>query len=122
MGTENHGLICRTFVLERRGDSWFIVHSHASMPAPDQPEGQSWPTPMEALAFAVGAERPDLRAQAAPDGTVTMLFTDIEDSTVITERLGDVRRLALPRAHNNIVREQADANGCFEVKSAGTAS
>ncbi len=79
--TESHGLVRRTFVLERRGGEWLIVHSHASFPSADQPEGQSWPTPMESLAFAVGIERPDLRGQAAPDGTVTMLFTDIEDST-----------------------------------------
>jgi class 3 adenylate cyclase/ketosteroid isomerase-like protein len=118
-GTESHGLVRRTFVLERRGDKWLIVHSHASFPSADQAKGQSWPTPMESLAFAVGIERPDLRGQAAPDGTVTMLFTDIEDSTVMTERLGDARWLSVLRTHNSIVREQAEAHGCFEVKSQG---
>lgn len=117
--SDSHGLVRRTFVLERRGGEWLIVHSHASFPSADQPEGKSWPTPMESLAFAVGIERPDLRGQAAPDGTVTMLFTDIEDSTVMTERLGDARWLDLLREHNSIVREQADAHGCFEVKSQG---
>ena len=75
---------------------------------------------MESLAFAVGIERPDLRGQAAPDGTVTMLFTDIEDSTVMTERLGDARWLDVLQGRTTaIVREQAEAHGCFEVKSQG---
>ena len=117
--TKSHRLVRRTFVLEQRGNKWLIVHSHASFPSVDQPEGQSWPEPMESLAFAVGIERPDLRGRAALDGTVTILFTDIEDSTVITERLGDARWLELLRAHNTIVRQQVDVHGCFEVKSQG---
>lgn len=40
-------------------------------------------------------EQPDLRRAEAPDGTVTVLFSDIEDSTRITERLGDKRWLEL---------------------------
>jgi len=43
--------------------------------------GQSYPTNLEAVADAVGRERVDLQARVAPDGTVTLLFTDIEDST-----------------------------------------
>jgi class 3 adenylate cyclase len=34
-------------------------------------------------------ERPDRAGAAAPDGTVTILFTDIENSTALNERLGD---------------------------------
>src|SRR5213596_642492 len=43
--------------------------------------GQSYPTNLEAVADAVGRERVDLQARVAPDGTVTLLFTDIEGST-----------------------------------------
>ena len=32
-----------TIVLEQRGDKWLIVHSHDSMPAAGQKEGESWP-------------------------------------------------------------------------------
>ncbi len=38
-------------------------------------------TSIDALTLTVRAERPDLRPHAAPDGTVTLLFTDIEDSS-----------------------------------------
>ena len=33
-----------TFVLEQRGGKWLIVHSHISVPAAGQAEGESWPT------------------------------------------------------------------------------
>lgn len=108
-----------TMILQRRRGRWAIVHAHISAPATDQSEGQSWPTLIEAIASAVSEERPDLRAQAAPDGTVTMLFTDIENSTNLTERLGDTQWLDVLRQHNAIVRDQVEANGCFEVKSQG---
>jgi class 3 adenylate cyclase len=71
------------------------------------------------VASSVAAERPSLRPAAAPDGTVTILFSDIEGSTALNERLGDVRWLELLRAHNRVVRDQATAYGGFEVKSQG---
>jgi eukaryotic-like serine/threonine-protein kinase len=60
-----------------------------------------------------------LRPAAAPDGTVTILFSDIEASTQLNERLGDVRWLELLRAHHAIVREQVHQHGGFEVKAQG---
>jgi class 3 adenylate cyclase len=74
---------------------------------------------IDAVVSLVERERPDLRAHAAPDGTVTILFTDIEGSTAMTERLGDARARELIRAHNTIVRRQIAAHGGFEVKSQG---
>ena len=76
-------------------------------------------TAVDVVASAVGAERPSLRPAAAPDGTVTMLFTDIEGSTMLNERLGDVRWLELLRIHHEIVREQVLEHGGYEVKSQG---
>ena len=61
----------------------------------------------------------DLRAEAAPDGTVTILFTDIENSTPMTEQLGDLRAQELLNVHNAIIREQVAAQKGFEVKSMG---
>lgn len=118
-GAEGSTLLRHTVVLERRGGHWLWVQSHASIPPAEQAEGESFPTPIEAVASAVSADRPDLRAHAAPDGTVTMLFTDIEGSTVMTERLGDQRWLDVLRAHNAIIRQHVQANGCFEVKNQG---
>jgi class 3 adenylate cyclase len=75
---------------------------------------------MKALAERVRELRGlDLRAGAAPDGTVTILFSDIENSTPITEQLGDLRAHELLQAHNAIIREQIAAHQGFEVKSMG---
>jgi class 3 adenylate cyclase len=106
-------------VMERFEGRLRVVQLHLSFPAADQPSGQSWPTPIESVAHAVASERPDFSGHTAPDGTVTMLFTDIENSTVLTERLGDTQWLKVLRQHNDIVREQVKSHGCFEVKSQG---
>ena len=63
-------------------------------------------TSIDAVAAIVDSEQPDLRRHAAPDGTVTLLFTDIEGSTPLNERLGDQRWMTLLREHNALVREQ----------------
>ena len=76
-------------------------------------------TSIDAVASAVTIERPDLRPHTAPDGTVTILFSDIEGFTQMTERLGDQRMQQVLRGHNDIVRHQVAAYGGFEVKSLG---
>jgi len=76
-------------------------------------------TSIDRVAISVHAEKPDLRPHAAPDGTVTIMFSDIEGSTAMNERLGDKRWLELLREHNAIVRGQVRDYGGFEVKSAG---
>ncbi len=57
--------------------------------------------------------------KAAPDGTVTLLFSDIIDSTATNERLGDTAWMALLREHNQIIREHVTANNGYEVESMG---
>jgi len=74
---------------------------------------------VDEVALSVATERPSLRPAAAPDGTVTILFSDIEGSSALNERLGDVRWLELLRAHHRTVRDQVRARGGFEVKSQG---
>ncbi len=77
-------------------------------------------TSIDAVRESVQAERPELPpAAVAPDGTVTILFTDIEGSTEMTERLGDAAWMALLQQHNALVREQIRAHGGFEVKTIG---
>ena len=76
-------------------------------------------TSIDDVVSALESEQPDLRAHAAPDGTVAILFSDIEDSTVLTERLGDERWLEVLREHNQVFREQVGRHGGYEVKSQG---
>ncbi|MBI4518716.1 MAG: zinc ribbon domain-containing protein [Deltaproteobacteria bacterium] len=74
---------------------------------------------IDIVAASVGAKKPDLRGQAAPDGTVTIMFSDMEGFTTMTERLGDLKARAVIGQHNRIVREQLAAHGGFEVELQG---
>ena len=73
-------------------------------------------TSIDFMIDEVASERPDIAAHAAPDGQVTILFSDIEDSTLMTERLGDQRWL---RAHNSLFRRLVPVHGGYEVKNQG---
>ena len=58
-------------------------------------------------------------ATLAPSGLVTILFTDIEGSTTLTQRVGDAKAQEVVRVHNDIVREAVRARGGTEVKHTG---
>lgn len=59
------------------------------------------------------------RPTAAEVGVVTILFTDITDSTALTQHLGDVKAQELVRADNDIVRDALRSNGGTEIKHTG---
>ncbi|MGZ8665899.1 MAG: adenylate/guanylate cyclase domain-containing protein [Solirubrobacterales bacterium] len=77
-----------------------------------------WSSFEELAGWAEDAE-PELRELAARDGTLTILFTDIEDSTALNEELGDKAWLKLLGAHDQIVRKCAARHGGHIVKSQG---
>jgi class 3 adenylate cyclase len=76
-------------------------------------------TSIDSVVRIVEVEKPDLRSHAAPDGTVTLMFSDIEDSTVLTERLGDNAWQELLGRHNALIRQQVKAHDGYEVKTMG---
>ena len=49
----------------------------------------------------------------------TILFTDVEGSTALTQRLGDARARELLRQHERIVREALRSHGGYELKTMG---
>ncbi len=61
----------------------------------------------------------DPEPKAAPSGFQSILFTDLEASTPLTQRLGDEGAQELLRGHNTTVRGALDANGGREVKHTG---
>jgi class 3 adenylate cyclase len=71
------------------------------------------------VAASVATERPDLAPHAAADGTVTLVFTDLGDSTSLNEQLGDHAWMAVLRAHHDLVRSLVDRHGGTTVKSQG---
>jgi class 3 adenylate cyclase len=49
----------------------------------------------------------------------TILFTDVEGSTALTQRLGDAKARELLREHERMVREALKAHGGSELKTTG---
>ncbi len=106
-------------VIIERGH-WRISHWHASVPHRNEDAfGVALTTSIERLERSVRDDRPDLRPASAPDGTVTIVFTDIESSTVLMERMGDAAFLRLLSWHDQLVRGAADEHRGFVVKSQG---
>jgi class 3 adenylate cyclase len=59
-------------------------------------------------------------AAATPTGGLaTILFTDVEGSTSLTQRLGDAKARDVLRTHERIVRDALRTHGGSEVKSLG---
>ncbi len=54
-----------------------------------------------------------------PEGTVTILFTDIEGSAQVFDRLGDEDARVILREHDVLLREVVETHGGVEVKHQG---
>jgi adenylate cyclase len=79
---------------------------------------------LQAMEEFLDVERtaPPPRAAAVPDlgdAPVAILFTDMQSSTELTQRLGDTRAQELIRTHNEIVRNALRVNGGSEIKHTG---
>jgi class 3 adenylate cyclase len=64
-------------------------------------------------------EGEDAEGGAAPSGLVTILFTDMEGSTSLTQRLGDAGAQEVLRTHNTIIRDALKAHDGSETKHTG---
>ena len=64
-------------------------------------------------------EREKIRRQALPEGTVTILFSDIEGFASYTDRYGDEAAYELAQRCRQVVREQIKPFGGTEIKSYG---
>lgn len=106
------------FHLER--SKWKLCHSHRSFAIlDDELWGFDLTAALSSVSEDVRRQRPSMKEVAAPNGTVTILFTDIEGSTRLTELLGDNGWMALLQRHNAVVRDQAAAHTGYEVKAQG---
>jgi len=55
-----------------------------------------------------------------PEGKITLIFTDIEDSSRMTNALGDeIYRESMSKPHHERIRAAIDAHNSFEVKTIG---
>ena len=73
---------------------------------------------IEDLADWAEVERPDL-ARLAPSGKVAIVFSDIEESTALNERIGDRAWVRLIGSHDKMVRRHVKQHSGHVVKSQG---
>lgn len=73
---------------------------------------------IEELAHWAEVERPDL-ARLTPDGNVVILFSDIEESTALNERMGDRAWVRLLARHDKLVRRLVSEHSGHVIKSQG---
>ncbi|HEV3234349.1 MAG TPA: adenylate/guanylate cyclase domain-containing protein [Candidatus Dormibacteraeota bacterium] len=71
------------------------------------------------LADITESDRPSLSRVVADDGSVTLMFSDIEGSTELNRRLGDEAWLELLREHDAIVRRRVRKSRGQVVKTQG---
>jgi adenylate cyclase len=112
-----------TYVLHLERGEWKVVHVHWSLAKPNvEFLGRELTTSLEELELTVQREQPDLSATLAADGTVTIVFTDIVDSTVLLSRLGDHAWRDLILRHNAVIEEATANHRGTVVKTEGDGS
>lgn len=74
---------------------------------------------LDRVISAVELRRPDFSAATAADGQVTIVFSDMEGFSSMTERLGDEAAHEVIKAHNQIVRRSVRKHRGQEVELQG---
>jgi class 3 adenylate cyclase len=112
-------LVRLTAVLHEEGAYWRIVQWHASLGMPNEETlGFELTTDVDEILTMVQDEPAPVGALAG-DGSVTIMFTDIEGSTALMESLGEQAWLELLDWHDGVVRQQTAVFGGSVVKGQG---
>ena len=83
--------IRHTAVFRLDGGAWKVVQWHNSIPVPNQQVfGVELTTTLDRLVASVLDAGSDLAGTSGAEGTATLVFTDIVDSTVLAQSVGDV--------------------------------
>ncbi len=75
--------------------------------------------PVTALVRRIGRDRRSIESLVGPDGTVSLMFCDIEGSTRINRRLGDEAWVRVLGAHDQVVETTVRRHGGKVVKTQG---
>ena len=95
------------------------IDSDNHFPLPDDPATARIAQAVEDFLAEGDAPSEPVAASAPSAGLVTILFTDMEDSTALTQRLGDAGAQELVRRHNAVVRKALKEHSGDEVKHTG---
>ncbi len=109
-----------TFVFLLDSGFWRIVQTHSSFAVPN-PEvmGVEMTRSLSDLLASIGPNVGTDLDTRLREGTVTLLFTDMEDSTELARRLGDEHWTKVIDWHDSTIRQIVEAHGGIVVKTLG---
>ncbi len=108
-----------TITLHEEGAFWRIVQYHASFPVSNEESiGMTVTTSLDDILVQVQGDATPSSA-LSEDGSVTIVFTDIEGSTALMETLGEASWLELLTWHEGVIRRQTALFGGTVVKGQG---
>jgi class 3 adenylate cyclase len=76
-------------------------------------------TSIDKVAQAVDSEQPNVAKLSGSEGTISIVFSDIESSTAMATQLGDSKWFKVLKHHNDIIRKCVKKYGGTEIKSQG---
>lgn len=120
---ESESPMRHTAVFNLDGGAWQVVQWHNSIPVPNQQIfGVELTTTLNRLVASVLDTSPDLAGASGSEGTATLVFTDIVDSTVLAQSVGDVPWAKMIGSHERTIRRITGIQGGTVVKFLGDGS
>ena len=120
---EGESPIRHTAVFHLDGGAWKVVQWHNSIPVPNQQVfGVELTTTLSRLVTSVLDGDSDLAGASGSEGTATLVFTDIVDSTVLAQSVGDIAWAKLIGSHERTIERIAGSHGGTVVKFLGDGS
>ena len=119
VGSATKFSIRTTITLHEEGAYWRVVQYHMSTPVDNEETvGVPLTTAVDEILVLVQDDVPPNTA-IANDGSVTIVFTDVEGSAALMESLGEASWLKLLGWHDAMVRQQTALFGGSVVKGQG---
>ncbi|HVB50694.1 MAG TPA: adenylate/guanylate cyclase domain-containing protein [Acidimicrobiales bacterium] len=107
-----------TLVFREEGSFWRVVQWHASVGVSNEQQGRNLTTSVNDFLTTIHEEEMPKGATSS-DGSVTIMFTDVEGSTSLMESLGEPQWLELLEWHDSVVNQQSRIFGGKVVKGQG---
>lgn len=121
--TEGRMPLRSTAIFRLEAGAWRIVHYHNSIPAPnEQIFGVDLTSTLDELVNSVLGGPSPFTSSAGTEGTMTLVFTDIVDSTTIAESVGDIAWAETVGNHEATIRSITERHGGRVMKFLGDGS
>ncbi len=112
-----------SMVLRIEAGVWRVIQWHNSCPVPNQQVfGVEITTSLNDLVTSILRDGDQMPGTRATEGTMTLVFTDIVDSTAMAEDVGDAQWAELIVRHEKMIRSITTSHGGTVVKFLGDGS